>query len=103
MARALNAIQPAVGGMTVTATSTTSTAAVALGQAGGDYIFSAVGADAFIRFGISTVGAAAATSTNFDVYVQSGGDRIVTLPPSVTHFRVISSGTGNLYWGKAGN
>lgn len=103
MARVYTAIQPAVGGATVTAISATSTAAVALGQAGGDYIFSAAGADAFIRFGISTVGAAAATSTNFDVYVHSGGDRVVTLPPSVTHFRVISSGTGNLYWGKAGN
>lgn len=103
MARALNAIQPAVGGMTVTATSDTSTDAIALGQAGGDYIFSAVGTDAFIRFGISTVGAAAAASAKFDIYVQSGGDRVVTLPPSITHFRVIATDTGNLYWGKAGN
>jgi hypothetical protein len=54
--------------------------------------------------GISTVGAAAATSGNFSVAIPSGQALVLEIPDTVTHFRVITdSGTGTLYWGKVGN
>ena len=88
---------------TATAVSTTSTAATAFGKGGGRYFLCAMGCNAFLQTGISTVGAAAATSTNFTVAIPSGQALVLEIPDSVTHFRVITdSGTGTLYWGKVG-
>ena len=89
---------------TATAVSTTSTAATAFSKGGGRYFLCAVGCNVFVQTGISTVGAAAATSTNFSVVIPSGQALVLEIPDSVTHFRAITdSGTGTLYWGKVGN
>ena len=97
------AIGPMVYG-NATAVSTTSTAAIAFAKGGGRYFVCAVGCNAIINTGISTVGAAAATSGNFTAIVPSGQAVDLTVPDSTTHFRVITdSGSGTLYWGKDGN
>lgn len=89
---------------TATALSTTSTAATAFGKGGGRYYIWASGCNAFLLTGISTVGAAAATSGNFSVAIPSGQALVLEIPDTVTHFRVITdSGSGTLYWGKVGN
>lgn len=87
-----------------TVVTTTSTAATAFGKGGGRYFLWASGCNAFLLTGISTVGAAAATSGNFSVPIPSGQALVLEIPDSVTHFRVITdSGNGTLYWGKVGN
>lgn len=97
------AVAPMYSGKT-TALSTTSTSAVAFTDGGGRYFLCAIGCNAFIQTGTSTVGAAATTSGNFSAVIPSGQALILTLPASVTHFRVITdSGSGTLYWGKVGN
>ena len=89
---------------TATAVSTTSTAATAFGNGGGRYYIWASGCNAFLLTGISTVGAAAATSGKFSFPIPSGQAIVLEIPDTVTHFRVITdSGTGTLYWGKVGN
>lgn len=94
---------PMVSG-NATAITTSSTAATAFSKAGGRYFLCAIGCNVFMQTGISTVGAAAATSANFSVVVPAGQAIIVEIPDSVTHFRAITdSGSGNLYWGKVGN
>ena len=89
---------------TATAISTSSTAATAFSKGGGRYFLCAIGCNVFVQTGISTVGAAAATSTNFSVVIPSGQALVLEIPDSVTHFRAITdSGSGTLYWGKVGN
>ena len=89
---------------TATDVSTTSTAETAFTEGGGRYFLCAIGCNVFLRTGISTVGAAAATSAKFTVAIPSGQALVLEIPDSVTHFRVVTdSGSGTLYWGKVGN
>lgn len=95
---------PFNGGGTTTAGTTTSTAATALGKGGGRYSFTSLGAHTFVRFGDSSVGAAATTTGAYDLVVPSGTEREITIPNSTTHFRQITdTGTSAVYWGKVGN
>lgn len=98
-------ISPAYGGMTVTAVTNTSTAETALVNGGGRYMFTAYTNNAFIRFGVTGMSAAAFTTGNFDMDIPIGQKGVIMIPPSVTHFRVISdtAGPGSLVWGKVGN
>lgn len=98
------AVGPMYGGGTTVSTSTTSTAAAALGSGGGRYCFVSLSSNAFVRFGTSSgMSAAAATTGNYDFVIPAGAYVIITLPPSITHYRVIADASGSVYWGKVGN
>lgn len=96
-------ISPMSSGGNIITTSTTSTAAEALTYSGGRYKFTALTSNAYVRFGTSTVGVAAATDTNFDDVIPAGSSVVYTVPPSVTHFRVIADAAGTLVVSKVGN
>jgi hypothetical protein len=88
--------------VTNTATSTSSTAAISLGQndAGGWYSFVAKTADGHILFGRSDV--AAATTANA-LYMAIGARYDYYIPVGyATHFRFIASATGVISWARSG-
>lgn len=100
-----NAPYPSNASVMTGSIGTSSTAAIALGSGGGRYSFTAFTTNMFIRFGDSTVSAAAATTGNFGLEVPAGQSRTVYVPDSVTHVRAISdtAGPGSLAFGKVGN
>ena len=60
--------------------------------------------NAYVRFGISTVGAAASDGHGIlDDVIPAGSSVVYTVPPSVTHFRVIADAAGTLVVSKVGN
>jgi hypothetical protein len=87
----------------VTSTSGTSTSAEFIGDDRGRWLFTAVGADAYVNLGDSSVAAATTATGGFYFYIPSGQSMVVRLQPNQKFFRVISSGTGTLVRNKVGN
>jgi hypothetical protein len=95
-------LPPTEGDRPVTNTSvtTTSTAAIDTGSTGSWYEFTTIGANVYIRFGTSAVGAA--TTANGGILVD-GTTRSFFVPASAKFFRAITaSGTATLSWYRAG-
>lgn len=84
---------------TNTVTSSSSTAAVAIGG-NGWYTFSVKTSDVHILFGSSAV---AAASTSNALYLPAGTVKDWYIPPDgTTHFRVIAAAAGLLSWTRSG-
>lgn len=92
---------PSNSGTATSLTATTSSAEVALAKGGGRYLFTAIGANVYIAFGVT--GMSAASTSNFGIAIASGQSIPVTVPDSVTYFRAYPDANATLAWGKCGN